>query len=201
MKEEAPPPLYQSPQFQNEFPSLDGQVPVNAANKTGGYQNTSEAGEKINLRPQTDSQNWLAQQNAGGARGAAVEDGVGYQTDQDLLGSQKYIALMPSFMLRGQGQMAPPQHNTGSTAAQSNNRDAAPSGNYHGREQTHHAQNNGNYQGRPRQERGGYQGQGYNDQYGRRPPPRHQRNEERGSSYEQVEYIFGFILCKLYLTK
>lgn len=190
MKEEAPPPLYQSPQFQNEFPSLDGQ-PANAATMNkAGYPNSTELGEKMNLRPQTDAQSWLAQQNAGAARGGVPEGGPGYQTDQDLhSGSQKCIALMPAFMLRG--QMAPPQHNTGPPQQQNNSRDGPSSGNYHGGREQHHSQNNGNYQNRQRQDRGGerYQGQQgqYNDQYGRRPPPRHQnRNDDRGQSYEQV---------------
>lgn len=196
VKEEAP-PLYQSPQFQNEFPSLDGQ-PVNAATMNkAGYPNSTELGEKMNLRPQTDAQSWLAQQNAGAARGVAPEGGPGYQTDQDLhAGSQKFIALMPSFMLRGQGPMAPPQHNAGPPQQQSNAREGSAAGNYHGREPQHHSQNNGNYQGRQRQERGGerYQGQQYNDQYGRRPAPRHQnRNDERGQSYEQVQ-IHSFLV-------
>ncbi len=200
LKDDGPnPPLYQSPQFQNEFPSLDGgptqqqqqqqNVPAQM-NSTGQQerggggagQNQSNQHNKynsnsmdVNLRPQTD---WInQQQNSGNARGGgADQQQQNYTPDQDLHAvPQKVIALMPSFMLRG--NQGPP--NQGQQQQQQ----------YHG---------GSNYQNQARQQRQSqqhYGGQNYNnnnnnDYQGRRPPPRMANrrseppNDERSQIYE-----------------
>lgn len=64
----AQPPLYQSPQFQHEFPSLDGSVPVpskgNRSERTDPL--SASDGQHMSLRPQTDAASWMQQQQQGG---------------------------------------------------------------------------------------------------------------------------------------
>lgn len=66
----AQPPLYQSPQFQHEFPSLDGSAPVpskgNRNDRTDSHPLNSD-GQHMSLRPQTDAASWMQQQQQGGA--------------------------------------------------------------------------------------------------------------------------------------
>lgn len=178
------PPLYQSPQFQNEFPSLDGSVTTSAnASATGMKQqnpnsNSHDSGEQMNLRPTTDAASWLQQQqsNSGNARGAVGENGQGNYQQSDVV-STKVMSLMPAFMLRGaQNSMAP------SSSAQSTqhhvHRESSGGG-------------GGNYQNQGRSNRN-YGGSSYNDYSNgpprhqqRHPPPRRQQhNDDRSSSYE-----------------
>lgn len=207
LKEEAPnPPLYQSPQFQNEFPSLDGgqqqqNVPAQMNSSAGGQgggsggtgsgqSNQQNSNNKynsmdINLRPQTD---WInqQQQNSGNARGGGAEQQQNYTPDQDLHAvPQKVIALMPSFMLRGnQGGPPPPHHHQGQQHHQQQQQ-------YHGGERGGGNQNYQN-QGRPQRQQQHYGGQNYNnnnDYQGRRPPPRManrrpDQSEDRPQIYE-----------------
>lgn len=64
----AQPPLYQSPQFQHEFPSLDGSVPVpSKGNRNDRTDSHPSDGQHMSLRPQTDAASWMQQQQQGGA--------------------------------------------------------------------------------------------------------------------------------------
>lgn len=64
----AQPPLYQSPQFQHEFPSLDGSVPApSKGNRTDRTDPLNSDGQHMSLRPQTDAASWMQQQQQGGA--------------------------------------------------------------------------------------------------------------------------------------
>lgn len=122
--QEGQPPLYQSPQFQHEFPSLDGTTPsglkanhqaqTNAINVSGGnnVQNNQQTsgnhsssaqydGPQMSLRPQTEPSTWM-QQNMSGK---SVE-GVNQQHLQQapaLHVPPQLKALMPSFMYRSGG--------------------------------------------------------------------------------------------------
>lgn len=195
------PPLYQSPQFQNEFPSLDGSVTTNVNATVAGQKqqnpnsNSHDSGEQMSLRPSTDAASWMQQQqlNSGNVRGGGGENGQGNYQQQDLSVPPKYMALMPSFMLRG-AQPASSNSSTSSPHPQqihSSNQMNQNSGN-----------NSGNYQNQARQERGRnsshYGGSSYNNDYSNNrdlgpprhrqaPPPRHsnrQQHDDRGSSYE-----------------
>lgn len=179
------PPLYQSPQFQNEFPSLDGSVTTSAnASATGVKQqnpnsNSHDSGEQMNLRPSTDVASWLQQQqsNSGNARGGGGENGQGNYQQPDVV-SKKIMNLMPSFMTRGsQGPVA--SNSSVQSTQHQMNRDNIISG-------------GGNYQNQGRSNRS-YGGSSYNnDNYSNGPPrhqqrhpqPRRQHNDDRGSSYE-----------------
>jgi hypothetical protein len=122
------PPLYQSPQFQNEFPSLDGSgmmnsaianSNVNAMTQKNLNQNSYDSGGGaggLNLRPSIDAASWMQQQqfnssNSGNVRGGGGENGqqqMGGGSNSNFstpdLGPPKVMALMPSF-LRGSGGM------------------------------------------------------------------------------------------------
>lgn len=191
------PPLYQSPQFQNEFPSLDGTTSANA-NAVGQKQQSSnsishDSGDQMSLRPSTDATSWMQQQqsNSGSARGAGGENGPqGNYQQSDLNVPPKFMALMPSFMLRGaqnSGSNAP--NSSSFSRQQTSNQMNQNSGN-----------NNGNYQNQARS--GRYGGSSYNNDYSNNrdsgssrhrqaPPPRHsgrqqqqQQHDDRSSSYE-----------------
>lgn len=114
------PPLYQSPQFQNEFPSLDGTLM--ATTSSGSIQNVNaqqqqklqnqnsfdSGGGNLNLRPSTDVASWMQQQqqlnsaNSGNVRGAGGENCQqgNFQTPE-IDGPPKVMALMPSFLRGG----------------------------------------------------------------------------------------------------
>lgn len=179
------PPLYQSPQFQNEFPSLDGSVTIGVnANVTGAKQlnpnsNSHDSGEHMNLRPSTDAASWLQQQqsNSGSARGGGGENGQGNYQQPDVV-STKIMALMPSFMLRGAQGTAVSNSSAQPTQHQMNRESSGGGG--------------GNYQNQGRSNRG-YGGSSYNNNdYSNGPPrhqqrhslPRRQHNDDRSSSYE-----------------
>lgn len=190
------PPLYQSPQFQNEFPSLDGSVMTNASANAAGVKqqnpnSNSHDSSEMNLRPSTDAASWMQQQqsNSGNARGGGGENGQGYQ-QPDLSVPPKFMALMPSFMLRGAQQSAP-----SNSHPQSQHRDGRDGrGDRDGRDGGRDYQS----QGRGGQRNSGhYGGQNYGNDYSnnrdqgpprhrQQPPPRHQgrHNDDRGSSYE-----------------
>lgn len=182
------PPLYQSPQFQNEFPSLDGSVTTSVnASVTGPKQqnpnfNSQDSGEQMNLRPSIDAASWLQQQqsNSGNARGGGGENGQGNYQQPDVV-STKIMALMPSFMLRGaQGAVVSNSSTQQSTQHQMNREGSAGGG--------------GNYQNQARPNRNygsSYNNSNHND-YSNGPPrhqqrhplPRRQHNDDRSSSYE-----------------
>lgn len=114
------PPLYQSPQFQNEFPSLDGTLM--ATTSSGSIQNVNaqqqqklqnqnsfdSGGGNLNLRPSTDVASWMQQQqqlnsaNSGNVRGVGGENCQqgNFQTPE-IDGPPKVMALMPSFLRGG----------------------------------------------------------------------------------------------------
>lgn len=221
------PPIYQSPQFQNEFPSLDGSIPANVnviqqqkTQQQNQYHNSTEIGgnanSSLNLRPQTDAASWMQQQqqsNSGNVRGAGVENGQqNYQPDQDHLNAvpSKFMALMPSFMLRGQGggggggggggqqqqqQMNTSNHQSSNSHHQNSNNN---NNNYHqqnqgrtnqGRNINNNNNNNNNYGGG-----GGGNGGQYNDYSNsqnsmrRQPAPRHSgnnNNQQRGGQNDE----------------
>lgn len=109
------PPLYQSSQFQNEFPSLDGTISLSSlanvnAMATGMQKqqnqnydsNDSDGVSSMNLRPSTDAASWHQQQiNSGNVRGAVAESGQlptgSYQQELNNV-PPKFIALLPAFM-------------------------------------------------------------------------------------------------------
>lgn len=192
------PPLYQSPQFQNEFPSLDGTVTTNAIAIAAGQKqqnpnsNSHDSGEQMSLRPSTDAASWMQQQqaNSGSARGGGGENGQGNYQHQDLSVPPKYMALMPSFMLRGAQPAGSNPSSPHPQQTHSSNQMNQNSGN-----------NSGNYQNQARSDRGRnshYGGSNYNNDYSNNrdsgpprhrqaPPPRHsgrQQHDDRGSSYE-----------------
>jgi BAT2 N-terminus len=196
------PPLYQSPQFQNEFPSLDGSVTTNAGASVAGLKlnansNSHDSGE-MNLRPSTDAASWMQQQqsNSGNARGGGGENGSSGNYPPPDIVPAKFMALMPSFMMRGTqsaGMTSSPASYTQNQSNQSrdgrDNRDNRDTG-----------RDGGGYQNQARQGRNSsqYGGGSYNNDYSnnrdrdngpprhRQPPPRHQgrHNDDRGSSYE-----------------
>lgn len=193
------PPLYQSPQFQNEFPSLDGSVTsTTSANATGlgpkQQQNSHDSADQMNLRPSTDAASWMQQQqsNSGNARGGGGENGSqgNYQpTDLNTV-PPKFMALMPSFMLRGAQNAGMSTTSSSSSSHQQTHASNQNAGN-----------NNGNYQNQARGGRNNsshYGGSSYNNDYSNNrdsgpprhrqaPPPRHsgqRQNEDRSSSYE-----------------
>uniref|UniRef100_A0A6B2EIL6 BAT2 N-terminal domain-containing protein n=1 Tax=Phlebotomus kandelakii TaxID=1109342 RepID=A0A6B2EIL6_9DIPT len=110
------PPHYQSPQFQHEFPSLDGSTPSGGK---GSHQmahpmmhhqqiqgappvNVPDGG--MSLRPQTDPASWMQQQQQGGGNGGG---GAGQPNSQQGQGLHQvppqFRALMPPFMYRSGG--------------------------------------------------------------------------------------------------
>lgn len=117
----AQPPLYQSPQFQNEFPSLDGAVQLNTANSiTGNKQNRGDQviqqtqqntnltdGAQLSLRPQTDAAIWMQQQQQQGVGGGNRGENQNSQNSQQIQSGQplppQLRALMPQFMYRSGG--------------------------------------------------------------------------------------------------
>lgn len=197
MKEEnlSQPPLYQSPQFQNEFPSLDGSVTTSTnANAAGQKQqnlnsNSHDIGDQMSLKPSTDAASWMQQQqsNSGSARGAGGENGTQANYQQsDLNVPPKFMALMPSFMLRGAQNAG--TNATNSSLSRQQNSNQTPN-------------NNGNYQNQARSGRNQshYGGSSYNNDYSNNrdsgssrhrqaPPPRHsarqQQHDDRSSSFE-----------------
>ena len=222
------PPIYQSPQFQNEFPSLDGSIPANVnviqqqkTQQQNQYHNSTEIGgnanSSLNLRPQTDAASWMQQQqsNSGNVRGAGVENGQqNYQPDQDHLNTvpSKFMALMPSFMLRGQGgggggggggqqqqqQQQQQQMNTSNHQSSNSHHQNSNNNNYHQQNQgrtnqgrninNNNNNNNNNYGG------GGGNGGQYNDYSNsqnsmrRQPAPRHSgnnNNQQRGGQNDE----------------
>ncbi|CRL05547.1 CLUMA_CG018044, isoform A [Clunio marinus] len=195
------PPLYQSQQFQNEFPSLDGSVTTTtnanaiAAGQKMGQQiqnsNSHDSGEQMNLRPSTDAASWMQQQqsNSGNVRGGGGENGpqIAYsQTDLNVV-PPKFMALMPSFMLRGAQNSGLNTSNSSSTSSHNNQTQSG-------------GQNSGNYRNQGRSDRNSshYGGSSYNNDYTNNrdsgpprhrqaPPPRHSirhNNDDRSSSYE-----------------
>ena len=198
------PPIYQSPQFQNEFPSLDGSVTTSSVNASATGQklqnqnsNSHDSGDQMSLRPSTDAASWMQQQqsNSGSARGAGGENGQqGNYQQSDLNVPPKFMALMPSFMLRGAQNVGSNATNSSISRQQTLNQTNQNSGN-----------NNGNYQNQARSGRNQshYERSSYNNDYSNSrdrdngpsrhrqvPPPRHsgrqqqQQHDDRSSSYE-----------------
>lgn len=184
------PPLYQSPQFQNEFPSLDGSVTTNAnATGTGPKQqqnsNSHDSADQMNLRPSTDAASWMQQQqlNSGNARGGGGENGPQPNYQQPDVPPTKFMALLPSFMRGAQSSISHPtssqnSHQQQSQSSNQMNQSAGGGG--------------GNYQNQARPSRN-YGGSSYNNDYSngprhrQGPPPRHsgrQHNDDRNTSYE-----------------
>lgn len=172
------PPLYQSPQFQNEFPSLDGSTTSGTVASVTTLQqnlNPHDSGEtQMNLRPSTDAASWMQQQqNSASGRGGGEN---GNYAPPELAVPPKFMALLPPF-LRGSAMSGPTQN-----------------------QQQNQQSSSGNYQNQGRQNSGrvNYGVSNYNDYTNgpsRRqgPPPRYDRgrhgnnngnNEERNSSYE-----------------
>ncbi|KAG5672912.1 hypothetical protein PVAND_003000 [Polypedilum vanderplanki] len=147
------PPLYQSPQFQNEFPSLDGAGTMNtstssnvsAMTQKSQSQNSFDSGggsSGLNLRPSTDAASWMQQQqsnlsNSGNARGVGGENGPQQSQQGSMnnfnptadLGPPKVMALMPSF-LRGNAGIgsSPPSMAHSSTRDRGERNDRRESG-------------------------------------------------------------------------
>lgn len=205
MKEEnaSQPPLYQSPQFQNEFPSLDGSVTsTTSASATAPGQkqqqnsNSHDSTDQMNLRPSTDAASWMQQQqqlNSGSARGGAGENGpqANYQQPDLNTVPPKFMALMPSFMLRGAQSAGMSASNSSSSHPQTHASNQGAGNNNNS--------NNGSYQNQARGGRNSshYGGSSYNNDYSnsrdsgpprhrQAPPPRHsgRQNDDRSSSYE-----------------
>jgi hypothetical protein len=170
--------MYQSPQFQNEFPSLDGSTMGGAGvTATSPPQNTNshDSGEtQMNLRPSTDAASWMQQQNSASGRGGSEN---GNYPPPELAVPPKFMALLPPF-LRGSamgGASQNQQQNSGGNY-QSQARQSSGRGNYG-------VSNYNDFSNGPPRHRMDRQG----------PPPRHERgrhsnnngnNDERGSSYE-----------------
>lgn len=162
------PPAYQSPQFQHEFPSLDGAPVIGGkASKpqqqlaTGDQQRSGPGtsgggdyhdgnGPHISLRPHGDA-NWMQQQQQQGAGSAAHQQG------QDLqLEPPQCRALMPSFMFRGGAAGA----SGGSPAMSQQQSTGYGAGNGGGQFASHHPQN----LAKQRQQMGGPMAQHHNAQ-------------------------------------
>lgn len=186
VKEEntAQPPLYQSPQFQNEFPSLDGSVTHATAAGPGQKPNSNshDSGDHMNLRPSTDQASWMQQQqsNSGNSRGGGGENGSQLSYQQPDVVPQKFAALLPSFM-RGASSNATP-HTTSSSSQHQHNQSS---------NQMNQNSGGGNYQNQARQGRGYGSYNDYSNgppRHRQGPPPRHNQrynnNDDRGSSYE-----------------
>lgn len=199
------PPLYQSPQFQNEFPSLDGSLTTSAnATAVGQKQqqnpnsNSHDSGDHMSLRPSTDAASWMQQQqsNSGSARGVGGENGQQNYQQSDLnVVPTKFMALMPSFMKRGAPSAGPNAPN--SSSHQQQQQQQHQSSNHQTNQNS--GGNSGNYQNQARS--GRYGGSSYNNDYSNNrdngpprhrqaPPPRHsgrqqqQQHDDRSSSYE-----------------
>lgn len=195
MKEEnsPQPPLYQSPQFQNEFPSLNGSITTVVSANTGvqKQQNTNssshDSGDLMSMRPSTDASSWMQQQqsNSGSARGGGGENGAqGSYQQPELNVPTKFMALMPSFMLRGT------QNACSNTTSSSVSRQQPNQANYNA--------GSGSYPNLTRSNRNQsqYTGSFYNDysnnrdsgSFRNRQASRHtgrqQQFDEKGSSYE-----------------
>ena len=110
------PPLYQSPQFQHEFPSLDGSAPpplkgnrdYSMQNHHGGGVNNTGGGtgenQQMSLRPHTDVSSWMIQQQhqqGGNGRGETADTQISQQVQVLQQGPPNLRALMPPFMTRG----------------------------------------------------------------------------------------------------
>lgn len=103
---EAPPTssLYQNPQFQQEFPSLDGSG-TPASKGRGAAHDTQNNGAgggdgPLSLRPQTDASQWQQNQQQN------QQSGQNSQTNQPAPAPQlppQLRAVMPSFMYRSSG--------------------------------------------------------------------------------------------------
>ncbi|XP_059619823.1 protein PRRC2A [Phlebotomus argentipes] len=192
------PPHYQSPQFQHEFPSLDGSTPTGGKGSQhhqqqmthpimhqqsgAGAGNVPDGG--MSLRPQTDAASWMQQQQQGGANGGG---GAGQQNSQQGPGLHQvppqFRALMPPFMYRsggsggggggggpGGGGFAPPPLNPARPRSQ-----PGAQSHYDGPPVLTHQQGPP-YQGGPP---AGHRG-------GRGPPPRG-RQDDRQSSLPYIE--------------
>ncbi|XP_063696499.1 probable WRKY transcription factor protein 1 [Culicoides brevitarsis] len=137
--QEGQPPLYQSPQFQHEFPSLDGTTPSGSksnqaqTNASGGnsqnnqhhqtsasHQSSTQQydGPQMSLRPQTEPSTWM-QQNMSGKGGGDAVGAANQPNSQQAPGLQvppQLKALMPSFMYRSGGvNFSSPTSNVGSS--------------------------------------------------------------------------------------
>lgn len=141
----------------------------------------------MNLRPSTDAASWMQQQqsNSGSARGGGGENGSSMNYPQTDLNAAppKFMALMPSFMLRNaQGAGSGPVNSNSHPQSQSNQGSGGGGG--------------GNYQNQARSGRYNNNSSSYNNDYSgpprhrQQPPPRHagrhnnNNNDDRGSSYE-----------------
>lgn len=122
----AQPPIYQSPQFQHEFPSLDGSGAQSASKSNrdrgadahhhhhhhqqqqhggvgGGNISHQMIDGQMSLRPQNDVASWMQQQQTGN-RGVGVSDNGILQENQQVQDLQQmppqFRAVMPEFMYR-----------------------------------------------------------------------------------------------------
>lgn len=110
---EAPPPksaLYQNPQFQQEFPSLDGSgAPTSKAGRGGANDTQNNGGvgpdgQKLSLRPQTDASQWQQNQQNQQQQQLNQQQGPNSQTPAPAPQLPPQLrAVMPSFMYRSSG--------------------------------------------------------------------------------------------------
>ncbi|XP_070503783.1 probable WRKY transcription factor protein 1 isoform X2 [Chironomus tepperi] len=194
------PPLYQSPQFQNEFPSLDGTLMtttlsgsiqnVNAQQQKLQNQNSFDSGGgNLNLRPSTDVASWMQQQqqlnsaNSGNVRGAGGEN---FQTPE-IDGPPKVMALMPSFLRGGNTGIA--NINTAPSSAPSGPQ-SQPNYQQHKSNMNNNNNNNGmgNRSGRQNNNNNNnnkYDNSSHYNEYSNGLPPRHRQQPPRHYSGRQ----------------
>lgn len=106
--------LYQNPQFQQEFPSLDGSGAPTSKGGRGAANDTQHSGggggdgQQLSLRPQTDASQWQQnqQQQQNHQQQQNQQHGQNSQTNQPAPAPQlppQLRAVMPSFMYRSSG--------------------------------------------------------------------------------------------------
>jgi hypothetical protein len=202
--------LYQSPQFQNEFPSLDGSTTTSSTNVNASASATkhqqnpnsiSQGGDSneahTHMKSTDSGGNWTQNpqhSNSGNARGGGAENGPSVYEAATANNNvpRTILALMPSFIKKNvqpaDSGSPPPQQQQQSSNSSSMQREHHS----HHRDQQHRDRDREqSYQREPR--RGGNYGANYEYSNG---PPRHQRqhqpprlagrshNDDRSSSYE-----------------
>lgn len=179
----AQPPIYQSPQFQHEFPSLDGSIAPGVKSTIQQQQQLHhqqqqqnlQDGIQMSLRPQTDVASWMQHQqqlqtgNRGGENGGLPVSQQGQVLQQVPL---QFRALMPPFMYRGgpgggggvQGQ----QQGPGVQISQTNTGFGHPQQQQQQQQHQQLQQNYSQIQARPRSQPGAQSSGHFNTE---QPPP------------------------------
>lgn len=209
VKEEPKGPLYASPHFQNEFPSLDGTtnasmpgVNVNTTRQHQQNSNSTSGGDSHHdhASGKSNDGNWQhssspQQSNSGNVRGGAGENGPSSVYEAAAASNnvpRTILSLMPSFI---KSKVQPVDDDSPAPVSQSSNSASSMQRDHHHQQQQHRGgeRDHGDqrYQQHNMNRRGNYSNN-YNDyqsgpRHRQQPPPRHagrSQHDDRSSSYE-----------------